>query len=88
MRGDTQIGLHALQHSNHRLDVETIYSEPRTRRIPRLIGAVIQETQDVWRTVGERDVRLVVDVLEEFAGVFHRVDVFDEAVAARGEHLL
>ena len=57
-------------------------------RIPRLIGAVIQETQEIWRTVGEGYVRLVVDVLEELAGVFHRVDVFDDAIAARDERFL
>src|ERR1700730_18194369 len=85
MSRDAEIGLHALEQANHGLDVKAIHGQARARMTPGLISAVIQQAQNIRRALCEGYVRLVVKALEEFAGVLHRVDVFDNAIATSGQ---
>src|SRR5215472_17615732 len=85
MGGDAEIGLYPLQHSNHRLRIEPIEGESPPRVQPRLVGALVNHAHDIWRFAHHGDVRLFIDILKEPADVFYGVNMFDNALSARGE---
>src|SRR5690348_401744 len=88
MSGDTQIGLGALEHTNHGLDVKAIDSQARTRRVPWLVGGVVQCAEEAGSAPSHGDVGLVIEALKKFAGVAHGVKVLDNAIATRRKRLL
>jgi len=73
---------------NHRLRVEPVQRQAPARMVPRLVGAVVEHAHQFRHAPHHGDVGFVVDALKKFADVADGVDMFDHAIAARGECLL
>jgi len=85
MSGDADVGLDALEHANHGLRVEAIDNQALTHLFPRLVRAVVENAHEFGRAADHTDVGFVVDPLKDAADVLDDVDVFDNAIAVRGE---
>ncbi len=87
MRGNAQVRLHFLEHSNHWLSIQPVQRQSRSRVPPRLVGAIVEQSHQAGRSAYHLDIRLVVELLKYFAHVGEGVDVFHGAMAARQERL-
>ena len=85
MGGDTEIGLNALEKSDHGLGVQAIEREAAAGMSPGLVGAFVEDAHQIGSALHHRDVSLVVNALKKSADVFDGVDVFDGAVTTGGE---